>query len=37
MEMMEYWNFGKMGFGILGSWVNGAAVYTITLKKDNIP
>jgi hypothetical protein len=21
--MMEYWNIGKMGLGILGGWVNG--------------
>jgi hypothetical protein len=21
--MVEYWNSGKMGFGMLGRWVNG--------------
>jgi len=34
--MVEYWNIGKMGFGILAGWVNGVIVLTIKLKMDNI-
>jgi hypothetical protein len=34
--MVEYWNIGKMGFGILGGWANGIIVLTIKLKMDNI-
>jgi hypothetical protein len=34
--MVEYWNIGKMGFGILEDWVNGVIVLTIKLKMDNI-
>jgi hypothetical protein len=34
--MVEYWNIGKMGFGILEGWVNGVIVLTIKLKMDNI-
>ena len=34
--MLEYWNIGKMGFGILECWVNGIIVLTIKLKTDDI-
>jgi hypothetical protein len=34
--MLEYWNIGKMGFGILECWVNGIIVLTIKLKMDDI-
>jgi len=30
--MVEYWNIGKMGFGILKCWVYGIIVFTIKLK-----
>jgi len=32
--MLECWNIGKMGFGMLGKW--SAAGGTIKLKMDNI-
>jgi hypothetical protein len=34
--MVEYWNIGKMGFGILECWVDGIIVLTIKLIMDNI-
>jgi hypothetical protein len=34
--MLEYWNIGKMGFGILACWDNGIIVWTIKLKMNNI-
>jgi len=34
--MSEYWNIGKMGFGILVYWVNGIMNLTIKLKLENI-
>jgi len=30
--MLEYWNIGKMGFGILECWANGIIVLTIKQK-----
>jgi hypothetical protein len=34
--MVECWNIGKMGLGILQYWVNGKIVLRIKSKMDNI-
>jgi hypothetical protein len=34
--MLEYWNIGKMGFGILKCWVNGKNRLDDKIKTDNI-
>jgi len=34
--MLECWNIGKMGFGILSCWVNGNNRFGDKIKMDNI-